>query len=127
MKASYIPTSIDEYIEGFPPDVRIKLETLRATIKRAAPMAKEKISYQMPAFELKGILVYFAAFSQHIGFYPGASGVASFKDELDNYKNGKGSIQFPIDKPLPLDLVTRIVTFRVHENLLKAELKSKKK
>lgn len=120
-------SSIDEYIATFPEEIQIILEELRATIKAAAPDAKEKISYQMPTFDLKGNLVHFAAFKNHIGFYPTPSGTEAFKDELSIYQAGKGSIRFPIDKPLPLELISKIVKARVEENLKKAELKSKKR
>jgi len=112
-------TSIDEYIKDFPPETQKKLEQIRTIIREAAPDAKEKISYQMPAFTFNGNLVYFAAFRSHIGFYPTPSGIEAFKDELKGYKNAKGSVQFPIDKPLPLDLISRIVKYRVEENLKK--------
>jgi uncharacterized protein YdhG (YjbR/CyaY superfamily) len=111
------PTSIDEYIAFSPAQVQKKLQGLRLTIKTAAPEAEEKISYQMPAFALKGILVYFAAFKDHISFFPTASGVAAFKKELSAYDLSKGTIRFPLDKPLPLKLISRIVKFRVAENL----------
>ena len=127
MKTTKTPDSIDEYIAGFPGHIQKKLEEMRATIKKAAPEAEEKISYQMPAFTLKGNLVYFAAHENHIGFYPTPSGVDAFKNELVSFKNAKGSIQFPINKPLPLDLITKIVIFRKEENLKKAELKAKRR
>lgn len=119
--------SIDEYIATFPDAIQTVLQELRTTIKAAAPQAKEKISYQMPAFAQEGNLVYFAAWKNHIGFYPG-SGAATdaFKDELSVYDSTKGSIHFPLDKPLPLPLITRIVEFRVAENLQKAAQKSRK-
>ena len=113
-------TTIDEYISGFPSDVQVVLQTLRQTIHQAAPDAVEKISYGMPTFTLKGNLVHFGAFKTHIGFYPTPSGIEKFKDELAVYKGAKGSVQFPLDEPLPLDLVRRIVEFRVEENLAKA-------
>ena len=116
MKKSEIPQNIDDYIAGCPGHVREKLEEIRAAIKKAAPGAEEKISYQMPAFDLNGILVYFAAQTRHIGFYPTSSGVRAFKDELGDYKSSTGAIQFPLDKPLPLGLIGRIVKFRVREN-----------
>lgn len=119
--------SIDDYIATFPTEVQEILKTLRQVIREAAPDAKEKISYQMPAFVLHGNLVYFAAYKKHIGFYPGASGVEAFKAELSEYKGAKGSVQFPIGKPLPYELISRIVTFRIAENIKKAEAKSKKK
>jgi uncharacterized protein YdhG (YjbR/CyaY superfamily) len=109
-------TTIDEYIATFPKQVQQILKGLRKAIKAAAPDAEERISYQMPAFSLNGILVYFAAFKKHIGFYPGASGIQAFTKELSVYKGGKGSVQFPIDKPLPLALISKIVKFRVSEN-----------
>ena len=124
-KAGYV--SIDEYISTFPPETRKKLEDMRATIKVAAPEAQEKISYQMPTFYLHGNLVHFAAHTGHIGFYPAPSGIEAFKDELSVYKNSKGAVQFPMDKPLPLGLVSEIVKFRVGENLKNAEKKSSKK
>jgi uncharacterized protein YdhG (YjbR/CyaY superfamily) len=118
--------SIDEYILLFPPDVQDKLRRLRNVIREAAPDAKETISYQMPAFEQNGILVYFAAFKNHIGFFPTSSGIAQFNDELSGYKGGKGSVQFPLDKPMPYELVSRIVKFRVAENMKNAKGKKKK-
>ena len=127
MKTTRIPSNIDEYISNFPYQIQKKLEELRATIKKAAPEAEEKISYQMPAFNLKGILVYFAAYTNHIGFYPTSSGVDAFKKELSSFKSSKGTIQFPIDKPLPLDLIKKIVIFRIKENLKRAELRTNKK
>jgi len=127
MKTTRVPDKIDEYITNFPVPVQEKLEELRGAIKKAAPEAEEKISYQMPAFTLKGILVYFAAHTNHIGFYPASNVVEKFKDELADYKCTKGTIQFPFDKPLPLDLITRIVIYRSTENYIRAELKAKKK
>ncbi len=124
-KNSY--TTIDEYIANFPPDVQQRLQQMRTTIKAAAPGAQEKISYQMPTFYLHGNLVHFAAFMHHIGFYPVPSGIEAFQAELSNYKGAKGSVQFPFDQPLPLDLVRRIVEFRVAENLGNAAAKAKKK
>jgi uncharacterized protein YdhG (YjbR/CyaY superfamily) len=118
--------SIDEYIASFPPDIQARLEAMRATIRAAAPDAEEKISYQMPTFFLKGNLVHFAAFKQHIGFYPAPRGIEAFKDQLSKYKGSKGAVQFPLDQPLPLDLVSRIVRFRVAENLAAAEAKARK-
>ncbi len=121
------PKSIDEYIAGFPPEVQAILEKVRKTIRTAAPDAEEAIKYQMPTFALKGNLVHFAAFKNHIGFYPAPSGITSFWKELSIYKKAKGSIQFPLDQPLPLDLVTKIVVFRVKENNKKAVRKNKRK
>jgi uncharacterized protein YdhG (YjbR/CyaY superfamily) len=108
--------SIDEYIQSFPEHVQIKLKQLRLLIRQITPEAQEKISYQMPTFYLNGNLVHFAAFSKHIGFYPTSSGIANFKSELSKYKSSKGAVQFPIDEPLPLELIKRIVRFRVEEN-----------
>jgi uncharacterized protein YdhG (YjbR/CyaY superfamily) len=121
------PGSIDEYIAAFPQEIQKILQELRATIKAAAPEAYEKISYQMPAFDLKGNLVWFAAYKNHIGFYPMPSGIQAFKKEFSVYEGSKGAIRFPIDKPLPLKLVSKVVKFRVAENLKKAEIKSRKK
>src|SRR5947209_17438921 len=114
--------TIDEYIEASPKDVQGILQRLRLTIREAAPGAVETISYQMPTFKLNGRgLVYFAAFKNHIGLYPIPSGVEAFERELSPYKQGKGSVQFPIDQPVPYELVRRIVTFRVNENLGKVK------
>ncbi len=118
-------TSIDAYIANFPEDVQKILQELRAVIKAAAPDAEETISYQMPAFTLKGILVYFAAYKKHIGFYPLPSGIQAFQHELSVYKGAKGSVQFLIDQPLPWELIRKIVKYRVAENLQKAETKAK--
>ncbi len=109
------PTTIDDYIARFPEDVQIRLETLRQTIKQAAPDAEEILSYGMPAFRMGKILVYFAAAKKHIGFYPTSSGMSAFKDKVGDYPTSKGTIQFPYDQPLPLDLVTEIVQYRVAE------------
>jgi uncharacterized protein YdhG (YjbR/CyaY superfamily) len=121
------PNNIDEYIANFPKDVQEILQELRATIRAAAPGAEEIISYQMPTFSLKGNLVHFAAHKNHIGFYPAPRGIEAFKEELAAYKGSKGTVQFPIDKPLPLDLISKIVRYRVSENLEKAKARSKKK
>jgi uncharacterized protein YdhG (YjbR/CyaY superfamily) len=121
------PNSIDEYIALFPEEIQIKLLEMRAIIKAAAPGAQEKISYQMPAFAQQGILVYFAAWKDHIGFYPIPSGVQAFKQELSNYESSKGSVKFPLDRPLPLDLISKIVKFRLAENLKRTEEKSRKR
>ncbi len=115
MKKVSIAT-VDDYIAGFPPLVKKLLSAIRKTIKSAAPKAEELISYQMPAYKYKGVLVYFAAFEKHIGFYATPTGHSAFKKELSQYKTGKGSVQFPYTEPLPLDLVKRIVQFRVKEN-----------
>ena len=119
--------SIDEYMATFPEEIQTILQTIRETIRAAAPDAEEKISYQMPTFFLKGNLVHFAAFKNHIGFYPTPSGVEAFKEEIARYQGAKGSIRFPLDEPMPLDLITRIVKMRVAENLEKAESKSRKR
>jgi uncharacterized protein YdhG (YjbR/CyaY superfamily) len=110
--------TIDDYIKTFPEDVQAILEKIRQTIRKAAPEAVEAISYQMPAFKLNGRnLVYFAAWKNHIGFYRVPSGTEAFKKEMSSYKQGKGSVQFPIDKPIPFDLVKKIVNYRIKENL----------
>ena len=119
--------SIDEYILQFSPDIQEILKMLRAVIKEAAPEATEKISWQMPTFVLHGNLVHFAAHKNHIGFYPAPSGIQAFKDELSEYKGAKGSIQFPIKIPIPYELISDIVKFRVAENMKNAENKLKKK
>ena len=116
--------SIDEYIATFPKDIQKILEELRAAIKAAAPDSEEKISYQMPTFFLNGNLVHFAAFKKHIGFYPTPSGIEAFQKELSVYDGAKGSVQFPIDEPMPLKLISRIVKFRAAENIKKAKIKS---
>lgn len=111
------PATIDEYVKTFPEDVQGILEKMRQTIRKAAPDAVEAISYPMPTFKLNGKnLVHFAAFKNHVGFYPIPSGIEAFKKELSPYKQGKGSVQFPIDKPIPYDLVKKIVIFRAKES-----------
>jgi len=119
--------NIDEYILGFPENVQLILQKVRTTIKNAAPQAQETINYQIPTFTLNGNLVHFAAYNKHIGFYPTPSGIEKFKTELSAYEGAKGSVQFPLDKPIPYDLISQIVTFRVQENLAKAAAKTKKK
>ena len=109
--------SIDTYIAQFPDDVQARLQKLRTTILNLAPGATEAMSYQIPTFKLNGNLVHFAAFKKHIGFYPGAAGIAAFQDELAGYKSATGSVQFPLDQAWPLDLVKKIVKFRVAQNL----------
>lgn len=121
------PKNIDAYIADFPADTQKLLEQMRATIKAAAPDAEETINYGMPTFTLQGNLVHFAGYKNHIGFYPAPSGIQAFQQELSVYKNAKGSVQFPLDQPLPLDLISEIVKFRVLENLEKAASKGKKK
>jgi uncharacterized protein YdhG (YjbR/CyaY superfamily) len=118
---------IDRYIETFSPDVQEKLKEIRAIIKEAAPTATEKFSYQMPTFYLEGNLVHFAAYARHIGFYPTPSGIENFQGELDRYKNAKGSVQFPLDEPLPVALIKKIVEFRVEENSAMAAAKASTK
>ena len=120
------PRDIDEYIAGFPNDLQEILKKIRKTIRRAAPDADETIKYQMPTFTLNGNLVHFAAFKTHIGFYPVPRGNEAFKDELSSYDGAKSTVRFPIDKPIPFDLISRIVKFRVKQNLEKAESKVKK-
>jgi uncharacterized protein YdhG (YjbR/CyaY superfamily) len=111
--------TINDYIKTFPAEIQEILENIRRVIHKAAPEAEETISYQMPAFKLNKVLVYFAAHKNHIGFYPTASGIESFKIELTNYTFSKGAIQFPLDKPIPYDLIENIVKFRVRENQAK--------
>lgn len=120
-------TSIDEYIAAFPKETQKILKEIRAAIKAAAPNAEEKISYQMPTFFLNGNLIHFAAYKNHIGIYPTPSGTQAFKDEISRYQGAKGSIRLPIDEPMPLKLISRIVKFRVAENLQKAKLKGRSK
>ncbi len=121
------PKDIDEYIAGFPNDIQKILKKIRMTIGKAAPDAEETIKYQMPTFTLEGNLVHFAAFKKHIGFYPVPTGIEKFKKELSVYEGGKGSVQFPLDEPIPFDLISKIVKFRVKENLERAAAKRKKK
>ncbi|MFV0417803.1 MAG: iron chaperone [Dysgonomonas sp.] len=108
-----IASSIDEYISGFPKEVQFLMHEIRSTIKKAAPQATEKISWAMPTFYLNGNIAHFAAHKKHIGFYPGAEAIENFKEELLTYKTSKGAIQFPLDKPLPLDLVTKIIKYNI--------------
>jgi uncharacterized protein YdhG (YjbR/CyaY superfamily) len=110
---------IDSYIASFPKETQNLLEQVRETIRKAAPLAEETINYGMPAFTLKGNLVHFAAFKNHIGFYPTPSGIETFKKDLSLYDGAKGSVKFPVDKQIPFDLITKIVKFRVKENLEK--------
>ncbi len=117
--------SIDEYILQFPLEVQEILKTLRNVIRESAPDAEEKISYQMPTFALHGNLVHFAAHKNHIGFYPTPSAIEAFKNELSEYKGAKGSVQFPYSKPIPYELIKKIVEFRVDENIKQAKSKSK--
>jgi uncharacterized protein YdhG (YjbR/CyaY superfamily) len=122
-----VTKSMDSYISRFPKEVQKILERVRSTIREAAPDAEETINYGIPTFTLKGNLVHFAAFKNHIGFYPAPSGIEKFKNELSVYEGAKGSVQFPLDQPIPLDLISRITKFRVKENLERAEAKSKNK
>jgi uncharacterized protein YdhG (YjbR/CyaY superfamily) len=121
------PKDIDEYIATFPQDVQTILEKIRATVHQAAPEAKETIKYEMPTFTLNGNLVHFAAFKTHIGFFPPPTGLASHKNELAAYSGPKGSLRFPLDQPIPYDLIREIVTFRVKENFERAQARGKKK
>ena len=121
-----IHETIDEYIADFPPDVQAILKKLRATIRKAAPDAEEAMKYRLPTFVLNGNLVHFGAFKKHIGFYATPTGNEKFRKELSAYEGAKGSVQFPLDKPIPYDLVSRMVKFRVKENLEKAAAKRKK-
>lgn len=118
--------NIDEYIAGFPQHVRELLEKMRMTIRKAGPRAEERISYQIPCFTEEGNLVHFAAFKKHIGFYPTSSAVRQFKKELSVYEGAKGSVRFPLDQPIPYGLISKIVKFRVKENLAKAKARKKK-
>ena len=120
-KGKPVSKNIDEYIADFPKDVQKLLQQLRSTIKKAAPKAEEKIAYGIPTFTLNGNLVHFGAYKTHIGFYPAPSGLEAFEKELAPYVTGKGTAQFPLDKPLPLDLITQIVNFRVMKNLEKSK------
>jgi uncharacterized protein YdhG (YjbR/CyaY superfamily) len=126
MKKENLPANIDEYIAGYPENIRKILKEMRAVIREAAPEAQEKISYRMPSFTLKSMLLYYAAHTNHLGFYPFKSAIEAFKSELEPYQTSKGTVQFPYDKPLPLNLIKKIIKFRVRENLAKAALKGKK-
>jgi uncharacterized protein YdhG (YjbR/CyaY superfamily) len=121
-----IASDIDSYITDFPPKVQKMMRQLRSCIKKAAPESEESISYMMPAYKLNGPLVYFGGYEKHIGFYPTGSGIAPFQKEIAVYKHSKGAVQFPLDQPLPLDLIQKIVKYRVKENLAKADIKKKK-
>jgi uncharacterized protein YdhG (YjbR/CyaY superfamily) len=128
LRSKTAPKNMEEYIAGFPQDVQEILETIRRTVKKAAPDAKETIKYKMPTFTLNGNLVYFAAFKKHVGFYPPvSSGSAKFRNELAAYEGPKRSLIFPLDKPIPFDLIRQIVELRVKENLEKANAGGKKK
>jgi len=121
-----IPKNIDDYIAGFPPDVQVILEKIRATIRKAAPGAEEAIKYRLPTYVLSGNLVHFGAFKRHIGFYATPTGNKKFRKDLSAYEGAKGSVQFPLDKPIPFDLVSKMVRFRVKENLERSAAKRKK-
>jgi len=128
MKGNTIPPkTVDEYISKYPEDVQVILQRFRKAIKKAAPDAKETISYQMPAFKQDGMLVYFAGWKTHVGFYPVSSAIREFQTELSKFEGSKGTVKFPIDKPVPYGLISRIVKFRVKENQAKALTKRKKK
>jgi len=126
MMNKFTGTDIDAYIEMFPPEVREKLEIIRLTIKEAAPGAVETISYRMPAYKLdKRVLVYFAGYKNHIGFYPTSLGISAFKEQIAGYQNSKGAVQFPLDEPLPRALITEMVKFRVDEYLKRSKINNK--
>jgi uncharacterized protein YdhG (YjbR/CyaY superfamily) len=125
LKEKIAVATTDDYISQFPKEVALKLKSIRDTIKKAAPAAEECISYGMPAFRVKGPLVYFAGYKNHIGFYPTASGIKNFTKELEGFEVSKGTIRLSLDKPLPLDLIRKITKFRLEENLNKAALKRK--
>ena len=118
------PENIDDYIEGFPPKVRKILEKIRKTIQKAAPGAEEAISYQIPTFKLNGNLIHFAAYEHHVGLYPGPRGVKEFEKDLARYEGGKGTVRFPLDEPIPYDLITRITKYRVQKNVEAGAAKS---
>lgn len=123
MKAKRVaPKSVDDYIAGFPAEVQEILKKVRSTIKKVAPQAEESISYQIPTFKINGkYLIYFAGFKNHISVYPAPRGAQEFKEELSRYAGGKGTVQFPLDKSIPYGLITRIVKFKLKENLAKAK------
>jgi uncharacterized protein YdhG (YjbR/CyaY superfamily) len=122
-KLKVTPETVDEYIAAFPADIKKRMQQLRKTIRAAAPKADEVISYQMPGYKYFGMLVYFAAYKNHIGFYPGAGGVLEFYKKLSSFKSAKGSVQFPHDRPIPYDVISKIVKFRVKQNEEKFSLK----
>ncbi|UAY50830.1 iron chaperone [Ferruginibacter albus] len=117
---------VDQYIAAFPKETAALLQELRKIITKAAPKAEETISYKMPAYKYHGAVVYFAGYKNHIGFYPTGSGIKAFTKEIDGYKNSKGAVQFPLDQPLPVKLITRMVQFKVKENLQKVKMKKRK-
>ena len=118
-----VPETVDQYIAAFPADVKKRMQQLRKTIKAAAPKAEEVISYQMPGYKYLGMLVYFAAYKNHIGFYPGAGGILEFYKKLSSFKSAKGSVQFPNDRPIPYEVISKVVKFRVKQNEEKLSLK----
>ena len=127
MKTNTTPANnIDEYIAGFPKEVQAILQKIRSIIRKVAPEAEETIKYQIPTFVLNGNLVHFAAFQKHIGFYPTPSGIEAFKEELSVYKSAKGSVQFPLDAPVPFSLITKIVRFRLRETREKVASRARK-
>jgi uncharacterized protein YdhG (YjbR/CyaY superfamily) len=127
MSPAIAPRTFDEYIVGFPPKVRTILKKIRATVRAAAPQAQEVISYRMPAFKQGGILIYFAAFKEHIGVFPPVSGDARLEKALAPYAGPKGNLKFPLDEPIPYDLIRRIVTLRVKQNAAKADAQHKRR
>jgi uncharacterized protein YdhG (YjbR/CyaY superfamily) len=127
MEDNNVIKSIDEYILQFTPEVQEKLQVLRNVIRKDAPGVEERMSWKMPTFYLYGNLVHFAAYKKHIGFYPGASGIEIFQDKISEYKSSKGAVQFPIEEPLPYELISEIVRFRVAENIKEEESKPQKK
>jgi uncharacterized protein YdhG (YjbR/CyaY superfamily) len=127
MKTRKAARDIDEYIASFPDEVKKILQKIRMTIRKAAPGAEETISYQIPTFTLHGNLIHFAAFKNHIGMYPAPRGAQEFKGELSRYEGGKGTVRFPLDEPIPFALITRIVKFRVKENLKRAKARRTKR
>lgn len=124
-KGTIIPRNIDEYIAGFPSEVQEKLQTMRAAIRKAAPRAQEAIKYAMPTFTLNGNLVHFAAYKNHIGFYPAPRALQEFSEELSKYEGSKGAVRFPLDKPLPIGVIQRIVKYRVKMSKEAAQNKKK--
>ena len=120
------PTDIDDYIDGFAPNVRKILQKIRKTIQTAAPGAAEAISYQIPTFKLNGNLIYFAGFQNHVSVYPAPRGAKEFKEELAVYEGGKGTVRFPLNEPIPYDLITRITKYRVQQNVEAAATRARK-
>jgi len=125
--AKQIYTNIDEYIATFPDDVQKVLQKIRSTIRKAAPKAEETISYQIPTFKLNGYLIYFAGYQKHVSVYPAPRGEKEFKKELAAYKGGKGTVQFPLDKPVPYELISRLVKYRAKKNLERVKVETTKK